>query len=76
MKTPTRSSSFALCIGDGGNDIDLVVGKVYRLVRPLKNDPASAIRVIDESGDDYIYPRDNFVPVRLPKRASDALASV
>ena len=75
MKTLARSPSFALCINDGGNDVDLVVGKVYRVVRPVRNDPASSIRVIDESGEDDLYPRDNFVSVRLPKRASDALTS-
>jgi hypothetical protein len=76
MKGRTLSTPFAICINDGGYDVDLVVGKVYRVLPPHKNDPPSSLRVVDESGEDYLYSRENFVSVRLPKRASDALAAV
>ncbi len=70
-----RSAGFAVCIENGEYDVDLIVGKIYRLVRPRRNDQPSDIRVLDESGEDYLYPRDWFVPVRLPMRAKRALAA-
>ncbi|MGH7332190.1 MAG: hypothetical protein ACREKS_05455 [Candidatus Rokuibacteriota bacterium] len=67
------SPGFAVCIERGEYDVDLVVGKIYRVVRPCRNDQPSDIRVVDESGEDYLYPRDWFVPVRLPLKARRAL---
>ena len=69
------SVPFAICIrGDADHD-DLIVGTVYRVMRPKRNDRASDIRVVDESGEDYLYPRAWFVPVdvvrRLPAFRSD-----
>ncbi len=69
------SQDFAVCIHDGEDEIDLLVGKIYRVVKPKRNDRPSDIRVVDESGDDYLYPRDWFVPVDLPEKARRALAA-
>ena len=77
MTTSRRVTSgpFAICIrGDADHD-DLIVGKVYRVMRPKRNDRASDIRVVDGSGDDYLYPRAWFVPVELPLRARKAIAA-
>jgi hypothetical protein len=52
----------------------LLVGKVYRVVGPERNDRPEDIRVLDESGEDYPYPRSWFVPVDLPLKAKRALA--
>lgn len=66
--------SFVLCIKNGGYETDLDVGKVY-VVLP---DPAAVergrIRVVDESGDDYLYPRDCFMAVELSRSAKDLLS--
>jgi hypothetical protein len=51
------------------------VGKIYRVVKPKRNDRSSDIRVLDESGEDYLYPRHWFVPVELPLKAKKALAA-
>jgi hypothetical protein len=74
MNRARRAAGFAVCIERGEHDVDLVVGKIYRVVRPCRNDQPSDVRVVDESGEDYLYPRDWFVPVRLPLRARRALA--
>lgn len=63
-----------MCIERREHEVDLVVGKIYRVVRPCRNDRSSDVRVVDESGEDYLYPRDWFVPVRLPLKARRALA--
>ena len=71
----TKSDSkieFALCIVVTDCD-DLEKGKVY-VVRP---DAAAKregyLRVVDASGEDYLYPESNFVLVDLPAEARDAL---
>ena len=38
------------------------MGKIYRVVKPEANDRTADIRVLDESGEDYLYPREWFVP--------------
>lgn len=55
---------------------EFVVGKIYRVVKPKRHDRLSDIRVLDESGDDYLYPRGWFVPVELPLRAKKALVAI
>jgi hypothetical protein len=71
-----RPGQFAVCIDNGEYDADLIVGKIYRVVKAKRNDRASDIRVLDESGEDYLYPRGWFVPVELPLRAKKALAAI
>jgi len=66
------SQRFAICIQSDGNE-DLEVGRVY----PILADDSAArdgyIRVIDSSGEDYLYPADFFVPIALPAKAERAL---
>ncbi len=71
-----RPGKFAVCIQNGECDVDLIVGKIYRVVRSKRNDRASELRVVDESGEDYLYPRAWFVPVELPLKAKRVLAAL
>lgn len=51
---------------DESNDTygsELVVGQVYKVAPPEPNDGSHRIRVIDGSGEDYLYPADYFVPL-------------
>jgi hypothetical protein len=66
---------FAVCIQNGEYEADLLVGKLYRVAAPERNDRSSDIRIFDESGEDYLYPRAWFVPVDLPLKARRALAA-
>jgi hypothetical protein len=70
-----RSGEFAVCIHNGGYDVDLIVGKIYRVVKPKRHDRPADIRVLDESGEDYLYPRVWFVPVELHLKAKKALVA-
>jgi len=58
--------SFALCIDNNGYRASLILGKVYRLLP----DPTAAkddlVRIVDESGEDYLYHKDHFVFVDFP----------
>ena len=65
MRVHQSSGSFALCVEDGGME-DLEARKVYQVLPDREASREGYVRVIDESGEDYIYPADLFVPVKLP----------
>ena len=41
--------------------------KLYQIVKPEKNDPADWLRIVDESGEDYLYSGIRFVTLTLPR---------
>ena len=51
----------------------LELRKLYQVVVDETAAKLHQIRVIDESGEDYLYPEDYFVPVRLPQSAEKAV---
>lgn len=69
------TGSFALCVEDRGLE-DLEARKLYQVLPDRRTAREGYIRVVDESGEDYIYPSDLFVPLRLPaavvRRLTDA----
>jgi hypothetical protein len=74
MKTDKRRSRFVLCLRNDGAD-DLEIRKVYQLLPDASAAREGFARVIDESGEDYLYPAGFFVRVKLPASVSRALAS-
>ena len=68
---PTGETGFALCIENRGAD-DLEIRKVYRVLPDKAAASTGYIRVIDESGEDYLYPGDYFVSVEVPQKARRA----
>jgi hypothetical protein len=64
--TATRFTHFALCVKDGGYPASLEVRNVYRVVPDADAISHGLIRVVDESGEDYLYPEDLFAPIDLP----------
>lgn len=71
----SKGAPYVVCIENGEYDLDLIVGKIYRAAKPEPKDHASELRIIDESGEDYLYPADWFVPVELPRKAQRALTA-
>ena len=65
MKKTTSHSKFVLCVRSGASE-DLEVRKVYEARPDRKAASEGYLRIIDESGEDYLYPSEFFVPVRLP----------
>jgi hypothetical protein len=65
MRVLQASSSFALCVKDGGME-DLEARKLFQILPDRDAARGGYVRVVDESGEDYMYPSDLFVPVRLP----------
>ncbi len=71
-RTATR---FILCI-DAGDCDDLQKGKVYRVISDVNARRDGFVRVVDESGEDYLYPQAHFVAIDIPPEAASALTSV
>jgi hypothetical protein len=67
----TRDTAFALCIENRGAG-DLEIRKVYRILPDKAAAGTGYVRVVDESGEDYLYPADYFVFVDLPQKAKRA----
>ena len=64
---------YVLCTTDRGDEFSVLKGKVYAYTQPDPNDREGDLRVIDEVGEDDLYPRDWFVPIALPREAVEAL---
>ncbi len=64
---------FVLCVDNRQNPASLETRRVYRVVQPDANDPPDYVRIVDESGEDYLFPKQWFVLVELPQEAVDAL---
>jgi hypothetical protein len=75
---PTRSNrprrSYVLCLSNEGYAASLETRKVYVALPDVSADDNDLIRVVDESGEDYLYPRARFVPLKLPREIEEALA--
>ncbi len=51
-----KAKAFALCLDNKDCEASLELLKLYPLAPAERNDPTGYIRIIDESGEDYLYP--------------------
>jgi hypothetical protein len=58
---------FALCVNSGEYLASLQPRKFYRVIPDENAERYGEIRVVDESGEDYLYPAEYFLPIELPK---------
>lgn len=59
---------FMICVENADYTASLEKHKVYALTTSELNDPKGYVRIIDESGEDYLYPADWFESVSLGTR--------
>jgi hypothetical protein len=64
---------FAVCINDSEYPASLELHKIYRVLLDEEAAQDGDIRVIDESGEDYLYPVDWFVFVKVPHQVEQSL---
>jgi len=67
----TRETGYAICVENRGAE-DLEIRKVYRVLPDSDAAASGYVRVIDESGEDYLYPAHYFVALALPQKAKRA----
>jgi hypothetical protein len=68
-----KPSSFVVCVNNAGYPASLELHKIYRV---LPDEGAAAdgdIRVVDESGGDYLYPASCFAPIKVPAAVEKSL---
>jgi hypothetical protein len=73
MESSHERPSFVLCIDDGGNVDDLKVRTIYQVLPDESAAASDYLRIIDETGEDYLYPAAYFVPIEVPQEAEPVL---
>lgn len=64
---------FVLCVGNRDYHASLELRKVYRALKDEQASRHRQVRVIDVSGEAYLYPEECFVPIKLPQAAEKAV---
>ncbi len=72
MEKQKKEQVFALCIENKDCE-DLEKRKIYKVLPDEDAEKEGYLRVVDESGEDYLYPQSYFVLVQLPREAQEAL---
>ena len=68
MSTASTEPRYAVCVRNEECE-DLEIRRIYQILPDKGAARDGYVRVVDESGEDYLYPQAYFVPVRLPQRA-------
>jgi hypothetical protein len=66
---------FAVCVANDGCD-DLSVGMLYRVLPDQTASGEGMLRVVDDSGEDYLYPADRFVMVQVPQSEEQKVLAI
>jgi hypothetical protein len=70
MSNEHAHAQFVICVRNDDYAASLELRKVYRALPDPEASSHQMLRVIDESGEDYLYPSDCFVAVELPRDAA------
>ena len=58
-------TGFVICLNNEDYSASLELHKIYAVQEALSNDPTGYLRIVDESGEDYLYPEEWFESVHL-----------
>jgi len=61
------AKQFALCLENAGNEASLMLGKVYGILPDARAAKDDLVRIVDESGDDYLFDKAQFAFVDFPQ---------
>lgn len=73
MKRTEHDSAFAVCLDNSDYPASLELHKIYRVLPDLDAAKDGDLRIIDESGEDYLYPAGRFAMIEIPKAVERAL---
>jgi hypothetical protein len=71
---PKRKRRFVLCVNSGTYKASLEPRKVYQVLEDPVAQAKSLLRVVDDSGEDYLFPARLFVPIEVPEKAEPVFA--
>ena len=74
MKTRKREPRYVVCVENAGYKASLVVRRIYQVVSDPQAEKRGLCRVVDDSGEDYLYPKKLFAAVDLPSALSRKFA--
>jgi hypothetical protein len=69
-----NNATFVICIDNSDYPASLEKRKIYESLADADAEKHGQIRVIDESGEDYLYPSELFVEAKLPEDIRAAVA--
>ena len=76
MTHPSRSShAFVVCVNNDGYAASLERHKIYRLLPDEDAATDGDLRIVDESGEDYLYPADRFIAIAVPVEVERSLTA-
>lgn len=75
MNQRTTTSRFVVCVKNRGFVASLELRKIYRAMTDVAAESRGLIRVVDESGEDYLFPASCFVAIELSAPAARAIAA-
>ena len=61
------AKSFVVCIANAGYEASLERRKIYEVRKDAPAEKHGQVRVVDESGESYLYPTEMFAPIDLPQ---------
>ena len=74
MKKNKKSSlEFVVCINNEDYPASLELHKIYRVIPDEDAAIDGDIRIIDETGEDYLYPASYFAPIKVPQVVEESL---
>ena len=74
MARNVTGKRYAVCIRNRGHRASLVVRRLYELLPDQEAEEHGLLRIVDESGEDYLYPAQMFVALELPRPVQRAIA--
>ena len=67
---------FVVCVRNDGHEVSLERRKIYVALPDSRAEKLGQVRVIDDSGEDYLYPAESFVALTLPQATRRAVLQV
>ena len=74
MGTRKRKLKYVVCVTNEGYRASLLIRRIYQMVPDRQAEKRGLLRVVDESGEDYLYPKKLFAAVDLPSALGKKLA--
>jgi hypothetical protein len=72
MSSRREHRRYVICVKNEGYPASLEVRKIYSVIPDRTAERRGFLRVVDESHEDYLYPKDYFVAIELPHAAAKA----
>jgi hypothetical protein len=67
---------FAVCVKNDDHEESLELRKIYEILPDADAASHAMLRVIDEEGEDYLYPEEWFLPIELPQKIEAAIVEL